>query len=169
MTGRRLALALPIALAACVPAARAPAPRPAPAAPAPATLLPPPAPDWQDLPLTPGGWSYRREPGGSAATFGDTGTSPLFILRCVVAEHGITLFRNGGAAGTMTITTSYGPTRLPAAASAGGAAARLAAADPFLDRIAFSRGRFTVEVPGTARLVLPAWAEPGRVIEDCRE
>jgi hypothetical protein len=32
----------------------------------------------------------------------------------------------------------------------------------------FSRGRFTVEVPGAPMLVIPAWPEPARVIEDCR-
>jgi hypothetical protein len=46
--------------------------------------------------------------------------------------------------------------------------AALPANDRFLDEIVFSRGRFTVEVPGLPMLVLPAWAEPARVIEDCR-
>jgi hypothetical protein len=44
----------------------------------------------------------------------------------------------------------------------------VSANDPLLDAIAFSRGRFTVEVPGLPMLVLPAWPEPARVIEDCR-
>ncbi len=52
------------------------------------------------------------------------------------------------------------------AAADGGIA--LAATDPLLDAMAFSRGRFTVEVPGTTALVLPSHAEVGRVIEDCR-
>ncbi|MFW2831304.1 hypothetical protein [Sphingomonas sp. ID0503] len=56
------------------------------------------------------------------------------------------------------------------AAHAGGLGveAALRASDPFLDKIAFSRGRFTVSLAGQPRLVIPAWAEPGRVIEDCR-
>ena len=42
------------------------------------------------------------------------------------------------------------------------------ASDPGLDQIAFSRGRITIEQPGQPTLVLPTWAEPVRVIEDCR-
>jgi hypothetical protein len=34
--------------------------------------------------------------------------------------------------------------------------------------MAFSRGRFMVEAQGMATLVLPAWPEPARVVEDCR-
>ena len=44
----------------------------------------------------------------------------------------------------------------------------LAVTDPLLDAMAFSRGRFVVEQPGQAPLVLPPYAEIGRVIEDCR-
>lgn len=47
--------------------------------------------------------------------------------------------------------------------------ATLAAHDPLLDSMAFSRGRFVIEVNGLPTLYLPAWAEVGRVIEDCRK
>jgi hypothetical protein len=47
-------------------------------------------------------------------------------------------------------------------------AVSLVTRDPLLDAIAFSRGRFMVEVPGTATLYLPAWPEVARVVEDCR-
>ena len=47
-------------------------------------------------------------------------------------------------------------------------AASAGARDPRLDQIAFSRGRFLVDVAGQSRLVLPAWPEVARVIEDCR-
>lgn len=40
--------------------------------------------------------------------------------------------------------------------------------DSLLDAMAFSRGRFVLEVNGLSTLALPAWAEVGRVIEDCR-
>jgi hypothetical protein len=40
--------------------------------------------------------------------------------------------------------------------------------DALLDAMAFSRGRFIVEQPGQPSLVVPAWAEFGRVVEDCR-
>lgn len=59
---------------------------------------------------------------------------------------------------------------LPATLSADGAwtVARLAAGDQLLDAIAFSRGRFGLEVPGLPPLVLPAYPELTRVVEDCR-
>jgi hypothetical protein len=34
--------------------------------------------------------------------------------------------------------------------------------------MAYSRGRFAVEINGLPTLYLPSWAEVGRVIEDCR-
>jgi hypothetical protein len=68
----------------------------------------------------------------------------------------------------VTIRTSYGARTLPANAQADGLAATLSASDPLLDQIAFSRGRFTVEVAGQPQLVLPAWPEVARVVEDCR-
>ena len=46
--------------------------------------------------------------------------------------------------------------------------AELAASDPLLDAIAFSRGRFAVDVPGTAPVYVPAYPEITRVVEDCR-
>jgi hypothetical protein len=42
------------------------------------------------------------------------------------------------------------------------------ATDPGFNWIAYSRGRISVEARGTARLILPVWAEVSRVIEDCR-
>jgi hypothetical protein len=47
-------------------------------------------------------------------------------------------------------------------------ATNLSASDPFLDAMAFSRGRFAVEVSGEPTLYLPSWPELTRVIEDCR-
>lgn len=44
----------------------------------------------------------------------------------------------------------------------------LPAADPLFDQMAFSRGRFLVSVEGGGTLVVPAWPEFARVVEDCR-
>jgi len=41
--------------------------------------------------------------------------------------------------------------------------------DPLFDQLAFSRGRFLVRVEGQGDLILPAWPEPARTIEDCRQ
>lgn len=149
-----------------------PRPQPAPIAAAPpalATVVPPTAGDWRDFPLTPGTWSYRAEAGGSIATFGRAGSPADFTIRCVRPGNHVQLTRAGMAGGALTLTTSYGPMRWPAAATGTGTSVvELAGTAPALDRIAFSRGRFTVEAAGLPMLVLPAWAEPARVIEDCR-
>ena len=170
----RLTLSLGAAgmLAACVPQPQAtqppqPSPAPAPAPPSP----PPPVAAWQDAPLTPGGWSYLPEAdGGSNARFGPAGAEPLFIIRCDRSRQ-IALSTKGTAAGPMTIRTSFGARNLQASSQAtasGYVAARLPATDPLLDSIAFSRGRFSVEAPGAGMLIIPAWPEAARVIEDCR-
>jgi hypothetical protein len=44
----------------------------------------------------------------------------------------------------------------------------IAPRDPLLDAMAFSRGRFRVEVAKLPPLYLPSWPEVSRVIEDCR-
>ncbi|NIJ08232.1 hypothetical protein FHS31_001849 [Sphingomonas vulcanisoli] len=138
-------------------------PKPAPAPPPPsAPPTPPPLPtDWRDLPETKGSWRYGTEPGGTSARFDAPEGVTQFTLRCDKATHTVGLIRTGAApAAALTVRTSYGARTLPPAP--------LAAADPLLDQIAFSRGRFTIDAPGLPELVLPAWAEPGRVIEDCR-
>ncbi len=71
----------------------------------------------------------------------------------------------------LTVTTPELRRLLNATAEAGPPAAlevRLAPNDALLDAMAFSRGCFMVEAPGTAPLYLPSWAEVSRVIEDCR-
>jgi hypothetical protein len=47
-------------------------------------------------------------------------------------------------------------------------AARIPTHDPLLDAMAFSKGRFAVEIGGLPTLYAPSWAEVTRVIEDCR-
>lgn len=152
-----------LALAACV----APAPPPRPAAPPPAAAVPRPPVDWRDLPEDKGAWRYRTTATGSEAAFG-TSDGPVFVIRCDRPARQVLLIRPGTPAPALRLTTSYGATTYPAGLVDGMVAVRLAASDPGLDRLAFSRGRFTIEGGGTA-LVIPAWAEPGRVIEDCRQ
>lgn len=138
----------------------APPPAPLPAV----TLPPPPARDWTDGPLTPGGWSYAPGAGATRATFGGAGDTPLFTLRCERAARRITLAR-AGAVATLAVTTTSGARAFVLAA---GATASLPGGDPFLDAMAFSRGRLLVRGDALPALVLPAFAEIGRVVEDCR-
>jgi hypothetical protein len=80
--------------------------------------------------------------------------------------------RTDGAAGTsLTLRTSSTSRSLGAvAAGAGqpGIVATVSADDPLLDALAFSRGRFAVETAGAPTLIVPAWPELARVVEDCR-
>ena len=141
------------------------APRVAP----PVVALSPPAPrptDWRDWPQTPGDWRYADQRARTVATFGST-AGPRFTMTCDRGTRQVSLALPSAPAAITVRTTSV--TRvLPDAATADGSETRLAANDPLLDAIAFSRGRFVVEQPGQPPLVLPAWAEVDRVIEDCR-
>jgi hypothetical protein len=155
-----------LALAGCATQAPAPvAPPPAPPAPPP---VPPPAPpppppppqDWRDIALTPGDWTYRPEPAGSVASFG--AAAPAFELRCLPATRQVVMERTGASAGArLVVRTSFGEHVIADGTP-------LPAADPLLDQMAFSRGRFTVAAEGLPMLVIPAWPEPARTIEDCR-
>lgn len=123
--------------------------------------------------MTPGDWSYRQDASGPVASFGRPQANPDFAVRCDRASRRITLSRAGdaGTAGQMTLRTSFGAAVWPAQTAVGAtpyASAALDAADPALDRIAFSRGRFLIEVSGQPNLALPPWPEFIRVIEDCR-
>lgn len=168
-------LTLPLlALGACstpavVPPAPAPVPVPAPSpTPAPA---PPPSADWRDWALTPGTWAYRQDERGSIALFGQPGGDAELTLRCDRARGRIYLARRGEGAAAFDIRTTSQVRRIAALPTGGTPAylaAELAVRDPLLDAIGFSRGRFVVETQGLPTLVVPAWAETLRVVEDCR-
>ena len=161
--GLTIAGAALAALAGCA-SPPPPAPRPAPARPAPPPPAPAPEPaqDWRDTPLTPGAWTYQSGAAGPEALYGPAG-APAFAVRCDSLRRQVTLSREGVVApGPLTIRTSAGARALA------GPVASLPASDPFLDAIVFSRGRFTVEMSDAPALVVPAWPEPARVVEDCR-
>lgn len=166
------AAALALTIGACVPRAVPPAPAPAPA-PQPPAPLPAPVPvaDWQDWPWTPGAWRYVREASGSRAVYAVGAQPARAELRCDRSQRALFLSRPGSVASPFTIRTSA-MTRTVATQLLPGAvpqvAVRFAVDDRLPDAMAFTRGRFTVEQPGTPPLVLPPWAEVGRVIEDCR-
>jgi hypothetical protein len=150
-----------MALAGCATRPEAPAaPVPVPQAPPPAPPAPAPPPqDWRDVALTPGDWTYGPAAPGSAAAFG--AGAPAFVLRCSTARR-LVLERPGAAAGArLVVRTTFGERNVAAGAP-------LAADDPLLDEMAFSRGRFTVAAEGLPMLVIPSWPEAARTIEDCR-
>ena len=148
----------------------APIPRPAPPL---VVVAPPPPADWRDAAITPGSWSYGPTVAGTRAAFSPGTAEPLLALACQRGAGQLVLSRSGAAPGTvpLTVTTTTLVRSFSAAPDASGAQrlnVSLAARDPLLDAIAFSRGRFMVEAPGLPTLYLPAWPEVGRVIEDCR-
>lgn len=166
-------LAFPLLALAAVTSCVQPAPRPVVSPPprlASVRALPPAPPvpaDWRDWPQTPGDWRYRPLPSGGVAEFGPPG-QPLLAMRCLAGAGRVQLVRREPIAAPMTVRTTTLTRTLPTAATDDGAAATLAASDPLLDAIGFSRGRFVIEQPSLPPLVLPAWAEVERVTEDCR-
>ncbi len=175
-----LSLSLALLLTAgCVPAPPpepAALPRPAAVPLPPPPLVPPPmlAGDWRDWPLTPGTWVYRQDARGSIALFGTSGADAAVTLRCDRAAGRIFLSRKGASSGTRPfVLRTTSTVRSAASQSTGGTPAYMAIAlhpsDRLLDAIAYSRGRFVLEAGDMAPLVVPAWAEIARVIEDCRD
>ena len=173
---RIFVLTLALMAAGCAPPAPPPPlpqPQPQPQ-PVPRPVPPPPSvsQNWRDLPLSQGNWYYSAQPGSTQALFGPANSEAAFIVRCDRTRRQITLSREGVTTGnTMTVRTTETARNYPLSIQTeplNYVFATTLASDRFLDDIAFSRGRFSVEVPGTPRLLLPTWPEPARVIEDCR-
>jgi hypothetical protein len=121
-----------------------------------------PAVDWRSAPVASGSWNWRAIPGGSEAVFADA-RGPQLTIRCSLASRLVGLTRTGAINGApLVVRTSSADRTLPSSAV-------LLARDPLLDAIAFSRGRFAVEVAGAPRLIVPAWPEAARAVEDCRK
>ena len=179
-------------VSACVPAL-APAPPtvvapPPPAAPRAAALRPAPPPpraDWRNAPQSGGTWKWGMDGEQSVARFGEPGAEPLATLSCEPATRSVTLRLAGNRSQnsgqlqspvaavsgdtTLIVTTTGARQMFTAAADAGGGGGvTLVPRDRILDAMAFSRGRFMLEMPGASTLYLPSWPELSRVIEDCR-
>ena len=118
-----------------------------------------------------GNWSYAPTSDGSQATFTDASNQPQLTIRCTRSTRRVALLKPATAAApSMWVWTSFDKKTLPATfdATAGRVSAELGAYDPFLDAIASSRGRIGFSTSGLEALVVPPWADVGRVIEDCR-
>ena len=179
-----LAIASAIAVAACVPQAEedtapvsTPTPTPTPA-PAPPQVVTPTYDNWMDAPVTPGTWQYGRDPDSAIASFGPAGESEVqanFLMHCDFGTRQVSLARRGASAPTgeapMRVRTETQDRVLnvvPVPGDRGIVWVRLSANDNLLDAMAYSRGRFAVEVEGMTPLYVPAWPEVTRIIEDCR-
>ena len=128
-----------------------------------------PAVDWRDAPITPGDWAWSSVGGQSTARF----AQGLLEMRCERDAGHVVILRAGSAAGPLPATITTTSTRRvvtaqPFAGPPATVAIRLPARDAILDAMAFSRGRFAIEVAGLAPVYAPSWPEVARVIEDCR-
>lgn len=174
MHTRHIVLFASLSLAGCVSAPPPPPPK--------TVITPPPAPapapakrlsgDWNDWPFTPGDWNYSRDGRGSVGHFGLPGQSPKVSLRCDAQNRRVLISREASAsAQRVVIRTSAASKTLtskPSGTSSGNLTAELMPNDPILDAMAFSRGRILLEVEGQQPMIVPAWAEITRVVEDCR-
>lgn len=118
-----------------------------------------------------GSWTYSPTTNGSEATFANASGQPQLTIRCTRSTRRVALLKAATAASpSMWVWTSSQKKTLPASYDAASArvSVELAAFDPLLDAIAFSRGRMGFSTSGLEALVLPPWADVGRVIEDCR-
>jgi len=160
-----------ILLASCAAPPPSPAPAPPPVArpkPAPVSPLAPNV-GWRDAPVTPGSWTWAMSGSQSVARFAGGELS----LVCDRAAGAVTLLRRGEASGSVpaTILTTIRNADLsavPLDRLPPHVAITFAPNDPVLDAMAFSRGRFAVEVMGLPTVIAPSWPEVSRVIEDCR-
>jgi hypothetical protein len=130
----------------------------------------PAAVDLDAVQATVGNWSYRVITGGSEADFVDSGGHVRLTVRCNRVNRAVSIVRTGmtAAAPYLTVTTTYGARNLAARFAAGNLTAAVAANDPLLDDIAFTRGKWAIANAGVGALVVPSWAEAPRVFEDCR-
>jgi hypothetical protein len=90
-----------------------------------------------------------------------------FGIRCT-REHDVQLSLLGPQGVAIIVRTSFGERRLPGNPDHFMSYATLRPSDPLLDQMAFSRGRFLVTSEDGPSLVVPAWPEFSRVVEDCR-
>lgn len=173
--------AVMLLLASCAPPPGAlPPPPPRPVVQAPSVAGPGAGPvrGWREAAITPGRWRWQAEGGDSVARFVGAGGDSLLALRCDRATRRVMVERHGqgsdGGAGPATLSLATSTMTRPLTAQPfgtspqAGVVVALDARDGLLDALAFSRGRFAVEVPGMAALYIPAAAELSRVIEDCR-
>jgi hypothetical protein len=118
---------------------------------------------YRATPLASGAWTLRLSASSSEASYGVQGSPARLILRCDLVARRVQISRPDRPAAAVTIITSS-LTRTLAAPG------EVTVYDALLDAIAFSRGRFVVLTPAsTDAVVIPAWPEAARIVEDCRK
>ena len=131
----------------------------------------PTARDFSTATAMAGSWTFQTLPGASEARFVDTGGIARLVIRCTKASRQVSFSPTHAAeAASIFVWTSSASRNVPVRfeANAMRVTADFSAFDPLLDAIAFSRGRVAVTIAGGSALVVPAWPEAARTIEDCR-
>jgi hypothetical protein len=150
-------------VAALAQAAASPLPAP--------TTTPAAPPDFTyAIPIS-GNWTFTTASDGSAATFVNASAMPQLTIRCSRATRRVSIAKPGSVAvpflyvWTSTMTRTLPASFDPATARQ---TIQVPAYDPLLDALVFSRGRVAVYIADKPALVVPAWPEIARVVEDCR-
>ena len=129
------------------------------------------APDLNAVMPIAGDWTYAATSDGSEAQFTTaTGYSQLWV-RCTRATRRVSIARLATAAAPYVDVWTSSATRNVASAfnpANGRLTIEFENYDPLLDAIATSRGRVGFAIGSDAALVVPAWPDVARVIEDCR-
>jgi hypothetical protein len=118
-----------------------------------------------------GSWSYSPTTDGTEAVFASDSGTPQVWVHCTRTTRRVSISRAATAAAPLlnvwtsslakSVASSFNP-------ATGRLTIDLANYDPLLDAIVSSRGRVGFAVGTQPSLVVPPWAEPARVIEDCR-
>jgi hypothetical protein len=118
-----------------------------------------------------GNWTYAATNDGSEATFANTAGFPQLVVHCTRATRRVGIAKPASAAAPVITVWTSSQTR-SVAANFNPATGRLTiefdANDTLLDALSNSRGRIGFTVSPQPPLVVPAWAEVARVVEDCR-
>ena len=129
------------------------------------------AADYSTAPVAAGIWTYRALPGGSEARFIDSTNTARLTIRCTRMSRQVNISHTSAiAAANLLVWTSSASRTVPVRfePNAMRVTADFSALDPLLDAIAFSRGRVVMMLAGGVPLVVPAWPEAARTVEDCR-
>ncbi len=132
---------------------------------------PPTMPDLTTLTPIAGEWSYAQVADGSEAVFTNISNYPELWVHCSRTTRHVTIMRAANSpAAVMNVWTSSATRSEPSSfnPTSGRLTIELTNFDPLLDAIATSRGRLGFAIGNDPALVVPAWAEVARVIEDCR-
>ena len=118
-----------------------------------------------------GAWAYTATGDGSEATFTNGSAAVQLTVHCTRATRRISIAKAAiAAAPLLNVWTSSLTRSVPSAfnPATGKLTIDLTNYDPLLDALATSRGHVGFSVGSEPALVVPAWAEAARVIEDCR-